>query len=118
MGSSRGEDYLDTCGVNRLTDDESQQRVREEAEAIELILCSVRSGESIWIISVALIYKSKVVRSKNESGTALLRWHCRRCPSESMTASLMGLDILNPQVATVSMLCTWQAVRPEGRRCC
>jgi len=30
--------YLDACCINRLTDDQTQRRIREEAGAIELIL--------------------------------------------------------------------------------
>ena len=36
--------YLDACCLSRLTDDQSQQRVREEAEAIEEVLAKVRLG--------------------------------------------------------------------------
>ncbi len=46
--------YLDACSVNRLTDDQSQPRIREEAEAIELILRRMRDGEIEWISSEAL----------------------------------------------------------------
>lgn len=46
--------YLDACSVNRLTDDQSQTRIREEAEAIELILRGMRNGEVEWISSEAL----------------------------------------------------------------
>ena len=56
--------YLDACCVNRLTDDQFQKRVREEAEAVERILRSVKMGESIWIISAALIYE--IERSPQE----------------------------------------------------
>jgi predicted nucleic acid-binding protein len=46
--------YLDACCLNRLTDDQSQQRIREEAEAVELILRRTHSGEVQWISSEAL----------------------------------------------------------------
>jgi hypothetical protein len=36
--------YLDACCLSRLTDDQSQARIREEAEAIERVLAGVRRG--------------------------------------------------------------------------
>ena len=41
--------YWDECCLNRLTDDQSQPRVREEAEAIEQILRMVRQGLATWV---------------------------------------------------------------------
>lgn len=46
--------YLDACCLNRLTDDQSQPRVRKEAEAIERILGLVRKGSATWVSSVVL----------------------------------------------------------------
>jgi predicted nucleic acid-binding protein len=47
--------YLDACAVNRLTDDQGQPRIREEAEAIEFILRRMRDGAIEWISSEALV---------------------------------------------------------------
>ncbi len=47
--------YLDACCLNRLTDDQAQPRIRQEAEAIELILRRMRDGELQWISSEALV---------------------------------------------------------------
>ena len=46
--------YLDACCLNRLTDDQSQLRVREEAEAVEHILRMVRQGLATWVSSTIL----------------------------------------------------------------
>jgi hypothetical protein len=46
--------YLDVCCLNRLTDDQSQPRVRLEAEAVEGILRLVREGPATWVGSTAL----------------------------------------------------------------
>jgi predicted nucleic acid-binding protein len=46
--------YLDACCLNRLTDDQSQARVRNEAEAVEGILRLVRAGKVTWVSSTAL----------------------------------------------------------------
>jgi predicted nucleic acid-binding protein len=46
--------YLDACCLNRLTDDQSQARVRNEAEAVEGILRLVHEGQATWVSSTAL----------------------------------------------------------------
>jgi hypothetical protein len=46
--------YLDACCLSRLTDDQSQPRVRAEAEAVQRILELARIGAVEWISSVAL----------------------------------------------------------------
>ena len=46
--------YLDACCLNRLTDDQSQARIRNEAEAVETILRAVREGKATWVSSTAL----------------------------------------------------------------
>jgi predicted nucleic acid-binding protein len=46
--------YLDACCLNRLTDDQSQHRVRQEAQAVEQILKATRDGANQWISSEAL----------------------------------------------------------------
>ena len=47
--------YLDACCLNRLTDDQTQLRIRREAESVELILKLMREGAIQWIVSEALI---------------------------------------------------------------
>ena len=47
--------YLDACCINRLTDDQLQARIREEAEAVELVLRRMRDSAIRWISSEALI---------------------------------------------------------------
>jgi predicted nucleic acid-binding protein len=46
--------YLDLCCLNRLTDNQSQPRIREEAEAVESVLAAVRTGSLRMISSEAL----------------------------------------------------------------
>jgi predicted nucleic acid-binding protein len=46
--------YLDACCLNRLTDDQSQPRIAEEAEAVEGILRLVRENAIDWLSSTAL----------------------------------------------------------------
>jgi len=40
--------------LNRLTDDQSQARIRNEAEAVEAIFRMVRAGKATWVSSTAL----------------------------------------------------------------
>ena len=46
--------YLDTCALNRLTDDQTQPRILAEAKALERILDMVSSGKVRWISSSAV----------------------------------------------------------------
>ena len=46
--------YLDACCLSRLTDDQSQARIREEAEAVEQVLAGVRRGVVELLSSEAL----------------------------------------------------------------
>jgi predicted nucleic acid-binding protein len=46
--------YLDACCLNRLTDDQTQPRIRQEARAVELILRRMQQGNIQWISSEAL----------------------------------------------------------------
>ena len=46
--------YLDACCLSRLTDDQSQPRIREEAEAVEGILGLVSDGRAAWVSSAVL----------------------------------------------------------------
>ena len=46
--------YLDACCLSRLTDDQSQARIREEADAVEQILAGVRRGIVQLLSSEAL----------------------------------------------------------------
>jgi predicted nucleic acid-binding protein len=49
--------YLDACCLNRPFDDQSQPRVRLEAEAISLILEKLAQGEWEWVGSEILLHE-------------------------------------------------------------
>ncbi|MGH9662630.1 MAG: PIN domain-containing protein [Bryobacteraceae bacterium] len=55
--------YLDACCLNRLTDDQSQRRIREEAEAIESIFSQARLGVIDLISSEALEEEARRIPS-------------------------------------------------------
>ena len=46
--------YLDACCLSRLTDDQSQLRLRAEAESVEQIMRLVRERLAIWVSSTVL----------------------------------------------------------------
>ena len=49
--------YLDACCVNRPYDDQTQDRIRLEAEAILMIINHCESHQWLWIGSDALIFE-------------------------------------------------------------
>lgn len=49
--------YLDVCCLNRPFDDQTQDRIHLESEAVVLILRHVRSGNWEWISSEAVDYE-------------------------------------------------------------
>jgi predicted nucleic acid-binding protein len=49
--------YLDVCCLNRPFDDQTQDRIHLESEAVVLILKHVRSGNWEWISSEAVDYE-------------------------------------------------------------
>ena len=49
--------YLDLCCLNRPFDDQRQDRVRLEAEAVLLILTHIQTGEWQWISSEAMDFE-------------------------------------------------------------
>ena len=46
--------YLDTCCLSRFFDDQTQDRVRRETEAVSTILETFRHGEWRWLVSKVL----------------------------------------------------------------
>ena len=59
---------MDVCCLSRLTDDQSQTRIREEAEAVEQVIIEVQRGNVELTSSEAL---------EDECG-AIRRWSAER----------------------------------------
>lgn len=53
--------YLDTCCLNRPFDDQAQDRIRLEAEAVLLILGSIVRGEWRWVGSEVLGFELRQI---------------------------------------------------------
>ena len=51
--------YLDACALNRLTDDQSQRRIHEEAEAVEAVFKMIWKQQVDWSASTALVAEAK-----------------------------------------------------------
>ena len=58
--------YLDSCVLNRPTDDQAQERIQQEAAAIAQILHAVAAGQLEWISSSALRFE--LSRNPDPSG--------------------------------------------------
>lgn len=46
--------YFDVCALNRPFDDQSQDRIRLEADAVRIILMKCRAGDLDWVTSGAV----------------------------------------------------------------
>lgn len=80
--------YLDACALNRLTDDQRQERILTEAQAVEQILDMVTVGKVSWIAS------------------SLLRAELERNPSDAKRAVSLALlsfasECAEPSEATI-----------------
>ncbi|MBI3741688.1 MAG: PIN domain-containing protein [Chloroflexi bacterium] len=65
--------YLDACCLNRPFDDQSQDRIRLEAEAVLLILSHVQSDEWRWVGSDVLNLEIEQIPDlEKRAGVALL----------------------------------------------
>ncbi len=66
--------YFDSCCVNRLTDDQTQQRIYREAEAMEELIGFSTSEPNIWVGSAVL--EAEIARNpdsdRREDDEALL----------------------------------------------
>lgn len=49
--------YLDVCCLNRPFDDQTQERIRLEAEAVILVLARFKSGVWEWVSSEVVDYE-------------------------------------------------------------
>ncbi len=58
--------YLDACCLSRLTDDQTQSRIRQEAQAVERTLQLVEESVATWMASQVLFEE---VAGKPTGGT-------------------------------------------------
>ncbi len=68
--------YLDVCCLNRPFDDQSQERIRLESDAVESIFRLIQKGKCLWIASDAVLREINAnpdEESRNKV-RALLRW--------------------------------------------
>ena len=67
--------YFDTCTLNRPFDDQSQARIRIEAEAVEHLLRAVEDGELQWISSDLVLFE--VRKCPDEERREMLEMLCQ-----------------------------------------
>jgi predicted nucleic acid-binding protein len=89
--------YLDTCALNRLTDDPTQPRIAAEAEALEHILAFISTGNAQWIASsvVHTELQRNPNQAKREVSIALLRFASEFIEPQASTqtrASVLAAD--------------------------
>jgi hypothetical protein len=103
--------YLDACCFSRLTDDQSQERIRDEAEAVEHIFRLIRVGQAELVSSEAL--EDEVRRTPSIE---------RRMEAEALLSLASVRVVIDPAVAQrarslvsigygVSTPCIW---RPQS----
>lgn len=106
--------YFDACCVNRLTDDQSHQRIRAEAESIEAILENVRQGTIAWVISPVLteeIQRSPQIERRRENGAHLALATSAIEVSDRFSFELGSLRLRDTVDMTHSI---WPAPRPAA----
>ncbi len=81
--------YLDACCLNRPFDDQGQDRVRLESEAIILILGHIEKGDLLWVGSDALIFEINQTPSleRRRRVIALARGADEMVPSSDLVLS-------------------------------
>lgn len=67
--------YFDTCALNRPLDDQSQARIRLEAEAVEHLLRAVAEGKLEWILSE--VAQFEIIRCPDDDRRTILELVCR-----------------------------------------
>ncbi len=68
--------YFDVCCLNRPTDDQSQERIRLESDAVESIFRLCQSGRFEWVISEAVFaeVEANPDEDRRNKVLALLKW--------------------------------------------
>jgi predicted nucleic acid-binding protein len=82
--------YLDACCLNRPLDDQSQERIRLESEAVRLIIESCGGGTNRWVCSDAIEFEIR--RNPDEEHRsivlAMLRFADERLNADEASTSL------------------------------
>ena len=82
--------YLDTCAVQRPTDDRNQLRVRVEADAVLAVLAAVRSGAVQLLSSDVLRFEvdNRPFAEGKAVALAVLRLAARTVPTDAAVVTL------------------------------
>ena len=88
--------YLDACCLNRPFDDQSQDRIRLESEAVLLILSHIQSGDWQWIGSDVLNLEiEQIPDAEKRARVALLASNVQRTITIDSTIEQRGRELRN-----------------------
>jgi predicted nucleic acid-binding protein len=76
--------YFDTCVLNRPLDDQSQARIRLEAEAVEHLLRAVADEKLEWILSEVVQFE--ITRCPDDDRRTVLELICRAATGRAVLA--------------------------------
>jgi len=80
--------YLDVCCLNRPFDDQTQERIRLEAEAVLLILNRFQQGLEHWVGSNTLVYEIRQTPDAERRRRVLSLLHSRHSAVEAETGEV------------------------------
>jgi hypothetical protein len=99
--------YLDACCINRPFDDQSQDRIRLEAEAVLLILGHVERDEWRWISSDVVTYEIRQAPDpERRERTAMLSRNASSIVSIDRKVQDRGNKLAQMGFG-LTMRCTW-----------
>lgn len=86
--------YLDTCCLNRPFDDQTQEHIRLEAEAVLLILARCEARQWEWLGSAVLDYEiAQTPDPKRRQRVHLLAHHAHRYVSIDATVTNRAVEL-------------------------
>ena len=87
--------YLDSCCLNRPFDDQAQERIRLEAEAVLLILERIRDGSWEWISSDAVADEIDQIPDPSRR---------ERVQSPKLVTGARGIELMNTRTMTLHQI--------------
>ncbi len=111
--------YLDACCLNRLTDDQTQPRIHQEAEAVELLFKRMRDSSVQWISSEVLVEeigKNPKTERRTENAALLALASETIEVNDYIAGRARGLQAAGAM--DLSMRCTWRARKQRGPMSC
>lgn len=108
--------YLDACCLNRPFDDQCQERIRLESEAIYLVFRRIRARQAVWIGSDVLDYELRNTADESRRRRLLLlaRWISSSQPLQpSIVQRAESLEVLGFKDVDALHLASAEAARVD-----